>query len=119
MKKLMGVEKVDGRTERTWKHFNADGKPVFTIQTTEDVEPLIDSNKRAYNDAPERFGKGDFHKVASIPVTVIEATCRNKQIPYREFISGKTDRAIKAWNELLNSPDLRYFRTRPGQVTVK
>lgn len=119
MKRLLSRENVGGREERWWKHFDGNGNPVTTVETVQDAAPIIARNKRAFNDAPSRYGKGDFHKVADIPVTVIEATARLKEIPFKEFMQCRTDRAQRAWKELLNSRDMRAFRTRPGRVDVK
>lgn len=108
--RLLGTENIGGRIEKT---FLDNGK--FVITTTQDAEPILEANKRSYNDAISNW-KGDFHHVASIPATIIEDTCRVKEIPYREMMQGKTDRAQKAWRELLNAREFRYFRTRPGKV---
>ena len=118
MAKLLGVEKNGHRVDRYFAHYGDGGKALLTVETVEDVEPILEANKRAYADAPSRFGNGSTH-VASIPTTVIEAVCKHTKIPFAEFIKGKTDRAQKAWNVLLNSPEFRHFRTRPGRVDVK
>lgn len=111
--KKMGEEFFAGRKREWFK----DGKD-FVLHTEQDVEPIVKSNKRAFNDAPERFGDGPV-RVASIPTEVVERTARQKGIPFAEFTQCKSDRAAKAWRELLNDPDMRFFRTRPGQVDVK
>lgn len=108
--KLLGTENIGGRVEKT---FLGDGK--FVIETTQDAEPILDANKLAYNNARTDW-KGDMHHVASIPQTVIEETCRVKQIPHKEMMQAKTDRAQRAWKELLNAREFRYFRTKPGRV---
>lgn len=113
MRKL-GEENFGGR-KRTWFKDGTD----FVLHTEQDVEPVIEMNKRAFNEAPERFGNAPFHRVASIPVEVVERTARERGIPFAEFTQCKSDRAAKAWRMLLNDRDLRYFRTRPGYVDVK
>lgn len=113
MRKL-DEEFVGGR-KRTW--YKDGGN--FVLHTEQDVAPVVEMNKRAFNDAPEKFGKAPFHRVASIPVEVVERTAREQGIPFAEFTQCKSDRAAKAWRLLLNDRDLRYFRTRPGYVDVK
>jgi hypothetical protein len=113
--KLLDVVNIGGRTEKWYRE--PDGK--ITVYTVQDAEPILDANKRAYNEAPSTFGKGAFHKVASIPVTVIEEACRIHQMKLAELVAAKTDKAQRVWNELLNARDLRYFRTRPGRVDLK
>lgn len=108
--KLLGVENIGGRVEKTYLD---NGK--FVVETTQDAEPILDANKLAFNSARTDW-KGDMHHVASIPATIIEETCRVKQIPYREFMKAQTDRAQRAWKELLNAREFRYFRTKPGMV---
>lgn len=78
----------------------------FTIETLQDVEPLIEVNKAQYNGAPEvgRF-RGDMHKVASIPLTIYYDLKRKGVID--------DPKRMKAW---LNDPDNRVFRTMPGRV---
>lgn len=112
MAKLLGVERNGTRTDKTYVE---DGN--IHIVSTEDAEKVIDANKRQYNDA-NPFDRSDFRKVASFPKTIIEETARLHGIPFNEFIQSKTDRAIKAWNQLLNGRDTRYFRTAPGRVDI-
>lgn len=118
MKRLLGRENVGGRQELWWLHTGDDGNERITLETVQDVEPLLDQNKREYADAPTRFGDGAFHKVATIPMTVIEEICRIKKIPFAEMIQGRSDKAQHIWNHLLNDPEFRYFRTRPGRIAI-
>ena len=76
----------------------------FTIQTQQDVEPLIEANKFLFNeDTGSRHG--DLTRVASIPLGIY---WKLKQ-------EGVIDdqKKFRAW---LNSPDNRFFRTRGGRV---
>jgi len=112
---LLHKEQLDGGRTRT---VHRDGKDLV-VKTQTDAQALVDSNRRAYADAPERFGKGSFHKVASFNADVLEATARSNGIPWQEFINCNSDRAAAAWAKLLNDRDTRAFRTRPGYVDVK
>jgi hypothetical protein len=49
-------------------HWNGDG--TFTIETRQDVGGIVEANKRQFNDAEKRFGKGDFHHVGRIPLSL-------------------------------------------------
>lgn len=82
------------------------------IERVQDVEPIIEANKRAFNDAPEtgRYS-GDMHHVAQIPMVVIEDYCKKKGLDFHTFMADK-----KEWKRFLNDPDHRAFRTRPGRV---
>lgn len=121
--RLLGEERHGSTRERWWLHPGDDGDDRITVETVEDVEPVLDANKRAFNEAPKSW-KGDMHKVASIPSVVITELCRihaerwgcSRSQVFRELMGNKTDRAQKVWRYLLNAPEFRHFRTRPGAV---
>jgi hypothetical protein len=125
MKRLLHTEQTVTGTEKWWYHTGDDGKSALTVETVADVEPVLNANKRQYNDAPSQFG--DLAKVASIPSVVIEKTavgCAklwniSVRAAFSEIINNKTDRANQVWRELLNSREFRYFRTRPGTVDTR
>jgi hypothetical protein len=83
-------------------HGSEDGN-TFVIQTTQETEDIVESNKTAFNDAPERWG--EFTRVASIPISIYW-DLKKKGI-------ADDDAAMKRW---LNSSDNRFFRTRGGRV---
>lgn len=114
MKFLDRVCLPDGRIEEWFAH--GDGK--LTCKTTQAVEPVLEYCKSSYNDAPTRF-PGDMNKVASFPPVLIEHIINTRGISFRELMDAKSDFARSIWNELLNSREFRYFRTRPGLVDVK
>ena len=116
MAKLLHTDNHGDRVEHWWLHTGDDGNDRITIQTVEDVQPLLDRNKEEFNSAPQKFGKGTFHKVASIPATVLEEVCRIREISYMELMQNKSDLAKSIWNHMLNDSTLRAFRTRPGRV---
>lgn len=118
MSRLLSTEYVGGRVENWYLHTGDDGKDRITVETVQDVEPILDQNKREFAAASDHFGKGTFHKVATIPSTVIEEICRIKQIPFGELIQGQSDQAQHIWKHLLNDPEFLYFRTRPGRVAI-
>lgn len=118
MKRLLGTDDIGGRVERYWQH-QSDNGTAITVETVQDVEPILDGAKREYADAPSRFGPGTFHKVATIPFTVAEELCRQRGLPMREFMQNNTDKARAVWNELLNARELRSFRTRPGRIDMR
>lgn len=115
MAKLLHTEKTGIGTEKWYQHTGDDGRKKITIETTADVEPLLEKNKAAYKNAGDNW-KGDLHKVADIPAVMIQEFCKKNQIPFSEFVQSKTDRAKRGWKRLLNDPEFRYFRTRPGRV---
>lgn len=117
MKKLMGAEVIDGITERHYIHEDG-GKRLLTVERSQDVSKILKGNKEQFNSASRGYGKSEMQKVASIPTIVLEEACRLNHIKFAELIQGKTDRAKKIWNDLLNGRDFRAFRTKPGVVKV-
>lgn len=80
----------------------------FAIRAVQDVQPILDANKAAF-DHDNRTWKGDgMHHVARIPMVVIEKFKAEKGIDLL------TDQA--AMQQFLNDPDNRLFRTKPGQI---
>jgi hypothetical protein len=105
----------DTPDSRPWKlDINSDG--TATIDTYQDVQPIIERNKLSLNNYGDKltFGKAgaigsdDGVTVASIPLNVWEQWCR------------ETDNLIKKDLKLLakylNDPDNKYFRTTPTRV---
>lgn len=87
-----------------WWHYDAD-TDVATIETVQDVEPLLDRNASLQNNVTSLDRWGDGKIVASIPMSI-----------YAEFLaSGKiNDQAfMRRW---LNDRDNRKYRVRPGRV---
>ncbi len=82
-----------------------EAEDALHVETVQDVEPILDHNKRlmTMNDgySPSR----DLRRVASIPNVIWERLMR-------EGIADDP-KALKRW---LNDPDNRYFRTAPGRV---
>lgn len=119
MARLIGTEVNGGRLDRYWLHVGDDGNDRITITTTEDVEPLVEANRREFNDAPGRFErKPAFRRVARIPGVAIMELARVNKISFRELMLGKSDRAKQLWNRFLNDRNLTAFRTSPGRVVM-
>lgn len=80
------------------------------IHQTEDVTRLTETTKALYNDAASNW-KGDWHHVASIPMTLLPEL-------QKQGIMNTAGRILdmpkfKAW---VNDRDNRVFRTKPGQI---
>lgn len=122
MAKLLGQEKSGHRLDRYWLHTDDTHRDVITIQTIEDVEPILENNAALRSDLPGKFHKRPdtmfAKKIASIPGTVLEEYCRIKKIKFREFMAMQTDRSQRLWNELLNDPAFCKLRIEPGRVDV-
>jgi hypothetical protein len=92
---------------------HADGEGGIVIETRQDVTANIEQNLKEFNSYDERAKWSDDmfgNKIASIPLTVIDDL--NAKGIMRGFAIVDQKR-MKQW---LNSPDNRFFRTRPGRV---
>ena len=91
-------------------HSNAD-ETEFTINTRQDVEPILEENKQAYNNygdllTPGKAGEGV--RVASIPLTV--------WTQWMKETNGEMQRDHNLMKRYLNDPDNKYLRTTPTRV---
>lgn len=82
----------------------------LTIERTEDITPVLDANKRQYNQSDSHFNE-TFNHVAKIPTIAIEKWCKLKGVTYYEFMNND-----KLTREFLNDPDNKFFRTKPGRI---
>lgn len=92
---------------------HADGEGGLVIETRQDVTANIAQNRLEYNSFDERSKWSDDmfgNKVASIPLTVID------DLNAKGIMRGFAVLDQKRMKDWLNSPDNRYFRTRPGIV---
>ena len=76
------------------------------IERVQDVEPILEANKRAFNDADTSW-KREMNHVARIPKVIIDEYMKRG-------INLLADEA--ALKRFLNDPDNRLFRTKPGRV---
>ncbi len=85
-------------------HTNDEGDPWgdFTIETIEDVEPVVES---AAILADEHADRGDLKHVARVPVHIVEKAMRE---------GWYNDQA--AWRKWCNDPDNKDFRVWKGRV---
>lgn len=100
-KRLFDHDPLTGITR--WFHYD-DENDHFYIQTQQETEDVVDQNRREANEAGSGW-KGDWHKVASIPLTIF-MDLQKKGITQDQA-------ALKKW---LNDPNNAYFRTKHGAV---
>jgi len=79
----------------------------LTVQRIQDVEPIIEANKRAANDASSNW-RGDMHHVASIPLVVLEH--------YRNRLGIDLLKDGAALKRFLNDPENAFMRTKRGRI---
>ena len=107
MKRLVKKDPITGK--ETWVHFEDKNKMIF--QSSQNIDPLLSSNKSERNEyrADSLIGDTQKHhqKVAEIPTAL-----------YYELIQkfGQPKDNPKAWKQWLNDYDNRFFRTSGGDV---
>ena len=91
-------------------HSNAD-ETEFTINTYQDVEPILEENKRKlfdYGSLLNRHKHKEGVTVASIPVNV--------WAQWMKETNGEIQKDHNLMKKYLNDPDNKYFRTTPTRV---
>jgi hypothetical protein len=84
---------------------------TISITTHQDVEPVIEQNKIEYNAFGDHLSlgkRGEWHKVASIPLTVYDK--------WKSETNGAIDKDPKLLAKYLNDPDNKFFKTSPTKL---
>jgi len=86
-------------------------KDEITIEQEQNVDALIEQNKKEYNNAETKWSDQLFgNKVASIPFTAIDKL--NKE----GIMKGFQVLDQKRFFAFLNDPENRFFRTKGGRL---
>ncbi len=92
----------------------SESEELAVIHTRQDVQPLIDRNKRFQNSGLDGYTPSrDWQQVASIPAVLIEKWYKEEGI--RWWDPAHKDRLLRK----LDDPDLRYLRTGLGHLGKK
>jgi hypothetical protein len=102
MKRILSKDPLSGVTQ--W-YVSDPLAGTFKFVTEQDCTPIVEDSKAQYNNTDERARWGEWAKVATIPLTILHSL-------KKQGIADDPVR-MKRW---LNSPENRYFRTRPGRV---
>jgi len=116
--KLLGSETILGATENWWLHLGEDGREKITVETVVDVEPYLKRTKAQYASATTDF-KGELHAMAEIPTVVLQEWAKVKGLKFWDMMNPRNEKGASALNELLNAPEFRAFRLKPGRVDVR
>lgn len=82
----------------------------FHIQTTADVEPVLEHAKALHNEGYHATPGGDHH-LASIPVVVLNAWAEKRGVTFDAVMQN-----ITLLREFLNDPDNSGFRVHKGAI---
>ncbi len=83
----------------------------FTIETIQDVEPLVEFNKALYNETEKHTRYGEWTKFASWPPVITMQLVQKGIMNWAGAILD--DKKFRQW---ANDPENMYFRTRRGRV---
>jgi hypothetical protein len=96
------------------KYFvESDGK--VTVKRSQDVNPILQKNKRLYTLNDGYSKSKDLKRVASIPTMVLELWAREYNGTNNWWQIPKSERT-KILKLKLNSNEYRYFRTASGRM---
>lgn len=86
-------------------HFDNDG--AMTVSAVEDVSGVIETCKSLSNAGIT--GSRDMKHAASFPLVIVEDWCKKRGITYQQWAADN-----KFVREMLNDPELSYFRIWKG-----
>jgi hypothetical protein len=117
MATLLSQEWIGGRLEKTWVHIGEDGRKKITVETVQDVAPVMEDAK-ALSQNVNRNSVLRFK--AHVTGTQLEEACRIASkvwgITFRdcfsEVMQGKTDRAKGIWRTLTEGRDFAKLQAR-------
>ena len=103
-----------GKDSDGTKYFvEADGK--LTIKNSQDVDPILQKNKRLYNLNDGYSKSKDLKRVASIPSLVLQLWAKEYNGTNNWFAIPHIERK-RILKLKLNSSEFRYFRTAEGSL---
>ena len=84
---------------------------TFRFQTRQNATPILDHNKRKFNDYGDKLttGKrGEWHHAASVPITEWEKWMR--------LSNGEVAKDPRVLAAFVNDPDYKYFKVAPTNI---
>ncbi|MEN8810003.1 MAG: hypothetical protein ABF272_01225 [Flavobacteriales bacterium] len=82
-----------------------------------DIEPIIENNKKLFNQNDGYSSDKGLKRIASIPVVILEIWCKeyHKDQNKGNWFELPQETQKKILKEKLNSSEFRYFRTAEGK----
>ena len=103
--RFLGHDPALGLTEA----FHVDNDVRYAIETIQDVEPILENNKKLATAGDGYSPSRDIRRIANIPNVIIEKWIN-------EGICNVFDKNdAPKLRRLLNDPDWRHLRTSPGR----
>ena len=107
--------------EETNKHitetFLDNDKDGIIQKRSLDIEPIIENNKKLFNQNDGYSSDKGLKRIASIPVVILEIWCKeyHKDQNKGNWFELPQETQKKILKEKLNSSEFRYFRTAEGK----
>jgi len=98
----------EGMILRTWDFDEANACHV--IQSTQDIEPILQNNKRLFNEGDGYGPSREWKRAASVPNIIIEKWMKMG-------INAYDLEDLPKILAMLDSPEYRYLRTAPGRLS--
>lgn len=98
-------------TEQEWieTKFHQENADEFVIERSQDVEPILNENKRRQNDGTDGYTTTrDLKQVASIPMVVAEQWMKEDGVNWLQLNGPEREKYIRG---KLNDPDNAFLRT--------
>ena len=93
-------------------HYDEDGDKSI-IETTQDVEPILEANKAMQADGDGYTPSRDLKHIASIPLVIVQKWMEEDGVNFLAL--GKPEKRAYLRRKL-NDPEYLYLRTSPGKL---
>ena len=112
MRKIL--EETDKHITETFLDNDKDG---IIQKRSLDIEPIIENNKKLFNQNDGYSSDKGLKRIASIPVVILEIWCKeyHKDQKKGNWFELPQETQKKILKEKLNSSEFRYFRTAEGK----
>ena len=91
----------------------SDGK--LTIHNKQNINPLLERNKKLYTQDPGSIASKDFKRIASVPPIILQIWTKEYN-GTRNWFALPKETQNKILRTKLNSSEFRYFRTAEGTL---
>ncbi|WLW64306.1 hypothetical protein RA224_13015 [Achromobacter aegrifaciens] len=93
---------------RVTRFLEADGR--YGIETTADVEPVLEHAKALHNEGRQHAPNGDQH-LARIHITVLNAWAQRRGVTFADVMND-----VRLLEEFLRDPDNAHFRVNKDAI---
>lgn len=117
MAKLLDVQNLGGRIQRTWSHYGDQGQRQFTVEVVEDFSKAMQKVKL---EKQMESSKSSFRIKADLPFTLLDEAAKisaktwgvSVKEAFSELMSQKSDRGKKTLKMLTEGRDFRKFQAQ-------